>query len=467
MPIIIINDKKIEVPAENTVLQAALANGIYIPHFCYHPNLSIAGNCRMCMVEVHGRPKLEISCNLPVADGMIVFTETEAVKKMRRSVLEFMLVNHPLDCPICDQAGECSLQDYHFKYSGVPSRFKEEKVHKPKVVDIGEYVKLDDERCVLCTRCVRFCREIAKTSELCVASRGDHSFITAAPGMKLDNPYSLNTVDLCPVGALTSKDFRFKKRVWFLTSTPSICPGCSNGCQIWIDHENGEMFRWRPRDGESASRSFPTISSFLCNEGRLSYKDWQGEDRLTKVLIRQEDEHAGAKAVDVILTIKNAVRSGSKIVGVASAQSSCEDADAFVEFLHAPRGVIYMTGRQPESPSEDGILRKKDKNPNTGYLSSMGLNYLPQDVSGDILFVVDSLPANELMSVINFKWKMIVQITHDKKMIIPGADIILPLATFAESNGTFVNFSGVSQKFTKAFEPKGEARSVAEWVEMI
>lgn len=404
------------------------------------------------MVEIEGRQKLEISCNLPVADGMVIKTNTDAVKNARKSVLEFLLINHPLDCPICDRAGECLLQDYHFKYSGARSRFKEKKVKKSKMVDVGKYVKLDNERCILCTRCVRFCHEIARAPELCVAVRGDRSFITTAPGKRLDNPYSLNTADVCPVGALTSKDFRFKKRVWFLKSAPSICPSCSNGCPIWIDHAEGIMYRWRPRGG------------FLCNEGRLSYRQWQTPFKITKTLIRSGDGFSEIDQNSALTKISLAIKTADpkNVIGIISSQCSCEEIDTFLEFFK--NNMVYKTGRSCEKPFEDNIIRKRDKNPNGKYLELKEVGDIPSNLEGDVLFILDSLAEDDILKIVNFKWKMIVQITHDRPLIVPFADIILPRAAFIETDGTFMNYNGERQEFSKAFEASGEAKSTEEWI---
>lgn len=459
MPIITIDNKRIEAPAGTMVLQAALANGIFIPHYCWHPLLSVSGNCRMCVVEVEGRQKPEISCNLPVSEGMVIRTDTPEVAAMRRDVLEFLLINHPLDCPVCDQAGECLLQDFHFKYSGRPSRFREEKIHKPKVVDIGRHIKMDNERCILCTRCVRFCREVSHSNELCVVSRGDASFVATAPGERLDNPYSLNTVDLCPVGALTSKDFRFKKRVWFLKKTPSVCPYCANGCKIWIDHDGGKMYRWRPQE------------ECLCDEGRLSYKEWQTDARLKNVFAYGNGLPAGGQEELVRMDAEAAIRdikshlAGARpenIVGIVSAQSSCEDVDAFLEFFRGRK--IYRTGRIIPDGVEDNIIRKADKNPNTTYLKQKGLNELSPEVNGEVLLIAGSLSEDDVLKITGLQWKFIVQITHDMSLIVPGVNVILPSITFAEADGTFINFEGKRQEFKKVFEPQGEARSIKEWL---
>ena len=227
MPTLTIDGKEITVKEGTTVINAAEEAGIYIPRYCYHPGLSIAGSCRMCLVEVEGMPKLQISCHMAAQDGMVVKTNTDWVKKARQAMLEFLLSDHPLDCPVCDQSGECDLQNFYMEYGLYNSRFLENKRKGKKATPIGPHVMLDQERCILCSRCVRFTEEISRTYELGVFERGSHSVIDLVPGKILNNPYSGNVIDICPVGALTETDFRFQCRVWYLTEHDSICPGCS------------------------------------------------------------------------------------------------------------------------------------------------------------------------------------------------------------------------------------------------
>src|SRR5689334_7186556 len=237
VPTVEIEGQKIQVEDGTTVIVAADRLGIEIPHYCYHPGLTIAGNCRMCLVEIEKMPKLQIACNTRVTDGMVVHTTSDKTKAAQRAVLEFLLINHPIDCPVCDQAGECKLQEYYMDYDRQRSRFPlPEKVHKKKAIPIGPLVMLDQERCILCARCTRFLDEVTHTSELAIYQRGDHCQIELAPGKTLDNKYSGNVVDICPVGALTSRDFRFRARVWYLERTESVCGACANGCNIEIYH---------------------------------------------------------------------------------------------------------------------------------------------------------------------------------------------------------------------------------------
>src|SRR5882672_9008499 len=284
--------------APTTMLQACDIAKKDVPHYCYHPKLPVAGNCRMCLVEFgtpalgpdrkpvmnpDGTPKIAksprpaIGCATPISPGMEIYTSTPGVKQMREGVLESLLINHPLDCPICDQAGECKLQEYSVEYGQSQSRFVEPKVHKPKTVDLGPRIVLDAERCILCTRCIRFTKDVAGDDALGIVNRGSYNTIATFPGTPFANNYTLNTVDICPVGALTSKDFRFRMRVWFLKETKSVCTSCGTGCSITIGSREDAIYRNEPRENDAVN------SSWMCDAGRLNYKWVDREDRLTKV----------------------------------------------------------------------------------------------------------------------------------------------------------------------------------------
>ena len=271
-----------------TILEAldalgVLMNGVDVPHYCWHPKLSIDGSCRLCQVEVEGVPKLQIACDTRVRDGMVIHTQSERVRRAREGVMELLLVNHPLDCAICDQAGECKLQDYAVDYGVASARSVEPRRALQKRVPLGPQVVFDQERCILCRRCVRFCREVPGTSELGVFNRGDASVVETAPGEVLDNPYSMNVADICPVGALTTNDFRFKIRVWFLEEVDGICTGCANGCNISLGVSKGEVQRYLPRRNDAVN------DTWICDEGRLSYKAIGRPDRLTEALVRNDE----------------------------------------------------------------------------------------------------------------------------------------------------------------------------------
>src|SRR5690242_1182289 len=289
-------------PLATTMIQACALANVDVPHYCYHPRLPVSGNCRMCLVEfgtpamgpdrkpilnpdgtakIAKSPRPAIACATPISPGMEIYTSTPSVKAMREGVLEFLLINHPLDCPICDQAGECKLQEYSVDYGQSASRFVEPKVHKPKTVDLGPRIVLDDERCILCTRCIRFTKDIVGDDALGIVNRGSFNTLTAYPGKVFDNNYTLNTVDICPVGALTSKDFRFKMRVWFLKETKSVCTSCATGCNIIIGSREEKIYRYEPRENDAVN------STWMCDAGRLNYKWINREDRLTQVKIGQ------------------------------------------------------------------------------------------------------------------------------------------------------------------------------------
>lgn len=268
---ITINDKKIQAKEGELLIDVLLENGFDIPHFCYHKSLGIDGNCRMCMVEIQGQKRPQISCNTPVKAGQVINTVGEKIDKVKKSILELELINHPIDCPICDQAGECKLQDYYMDVGLYDSRLDTSKVKSKKQTDFGCNVMYDGERCVLCTRCVRFFKNIRKSPQLGVVTRSDHSYISTFFDEKLEDEYAMNVIDLCPVGALTSKDFRFKQRVWFLKNAKLICQGCSRGCNIYADfnkekYKNTQIYRFRPRQNDKIN------GFFICDKGRLGYK---------------------------------------------------------------------------------------------------------------------------------------------------------------------------------------------------
>src|SRR5256885_1542439 len=299
MPKLTIDGKEIEVTPGTNLIEAARRLGIEVPHYCYHAGLSIAGQCRLCMVDIEKAPRPTIACNTRASDGMVVWTETDRVKETRKSIMEFHLINHPLDCPVCDQAGECWLQIYYMRYGLYDPRMRDEKVHKPKAVPLGPHVMLDAERCILCSRCVRFCDEVTGTGELGIFHRGDDSEIGLFPGKELVNKYSGNVVDICPVGALTDRDFRFAVRVWYLDSTASICPGCARGCNIEV-HAN----RRRPHhaEGRRVARLKPRFNAdvnrwWLCDAGRYGFAPVDAADRLL-VPTRRDGETTTAATWD-------------------------------------------------------------------------------------------------------------------------------------------------------------------------
>src|SRR5262245_24149460 len=374
MPTVEIDGQRIEVEEGVTVIQAADRLGIEIPHYCWHPGLTVAGNCRMCLVEVEKLPKLQIACNTRVTEGMVVQTKSEKTHVAQKAVLEFLLINHPIDCPVCDQAGECKLQEYYMDYDRQRSRVPlSGKVHKGKAIPIGPHVMLDQERCVLCSRCIRFLDEVTKTHELAFYERGDHNVLALAPGKTLDNPYSTNVADICPVGALTNRDFRFRARVWYLERTESVCAACATGCNIEMYHREGHIYRFMPRYN-------PDVNQYwMCDAGRMSAYKLQGEGRLLQPLVRGADAFARADWSAATTGVAERLSSLSRAhdpgtVGiVVSAQAANEEIFLLRRLAHALGATVAGVSWSPPDAYHDEILIKADKNPNTQGLLRQGI----------------------------------------------------------------------------------------------
>jgi len=456
MPKIKINGRELEVAEGITILEAALSHGIYIPHFCYHPHLAVSGNCRMCLVDVKpGPPKLSISCATTVAEGMEIETENEKVRAARAAVMEFILKNHPLDCPICDQAGECVLHEYYMKYDLKPSRLfsPEDKVKKQKRRRLGKNVVLDSERCILCTRCIRFVRNVSGDESLAMVKRSDKMEITTFPGKTVDNPYSLCLTDVCPVGAWTSADFRFKQRVWFLKPSASICPHCSRGCSIWIDHRHEEAFRMRPRVNLQVNKSW------ACDEGRLNYH-LINDDRLTVPLINKGDGQKEASWKEALKAAGELMaEAGENLSVIVSASLSLEEGKALLSLQESSGAKVMLNTGEPGW--EDNILRQSDRNANTKGLTDLGIKE-PVDTGLDdsaVLVVFETLGSAPLPEGIPAP---AIVISPSVTPAVKAAKVALPAASYAETAGTVVNFMGLSQSYSPALKPKGQALSHAE-----
>lgn len=475
MPKLTIDGKEIEVPKGTRVIEAAKQVGVDVPYYCYHPGLSIAGNCRMCLVEIEKTPKLQIACHTECGDGMIVKTDTQKVKDTRKHVLEFLLVNHPLDCPICDQAGECWLQDYYLNYGAYESRLNEDKNKKPKATPIGEHVMLDAERCILCSRCVRFTDEITHTQELGIIKRGSQAEITVFPGKNLDNNYSGNVVDICPVGALTDRDFRFKMRVWYLDSKNSICNGCSRGCNIQIQtrgvnrphHAGGaRVQRLKPRFNEAVNKWW------MCDVGRYGYK-FHDENRITNPILRENGKVSETHWDHLIPQVAKKLQTVKGKIGVfVSPQLSNEEIFLIQKFFRQEikRAEIFLVKANPDGIQDDFLLRS-DRNPNSKGAEMLGLKYDDKaveeffkacgtgQVEGAIVFGQDLFALKGAEILKNLSWSIFIGSNHN--VMSEYARVVLPAATYAEKDGTFTNFEGRVQRFERALEPLAEAKP--EW----
>ena len=486
MPSLSIDGREVTVPKGTTVIQAAEELGIFIPRYCYHPGLSIAGNCRICLVDVEKFPKLQIACNMFVGDGMVVHTKSEKAEDGRRAVLEFLLANHPLDCPVCDQSGECDLQNFYMNFGLYNPRFREHKVKKKKAVELGPHVMLDQERCILCSRCVRFTDEITKTGEFGIFNRGDRAELGLCPGDVLDNPYSANVVDICPVGALTESDFRFKARVWYLSSASTVCNGCSQGCNVDMHYV---LDRPHLNDGARVVRIKPRYNPdvnqwWLCDEGRYGF-GWVDQGRLKKVRGPSADgaNATWEQALGAISTTLAGLagepgggRNGasSRIGVIASAQLSNEELFLIREIFKGALGA-QVSASVPERPgsSSDDFLIKADKNPNTLGATLLGLagpdapdarRIVDEALAGnlDALWVMGhdlvDLFGEEKVRELSERVGLFVFSGTNENATAPLAHWVLPSAAYVEKDGTFVNCHGRLQRIGRAFPPLEDSR---------
>jgi NADH-quinone oxidoreductase subunit G len=474
-----IDGRKVQAPKGTLIIEAARTAGIQIPHYCYHPGLSVVGSCRMCLVEIDKIPKLQPSCATPVSEGMVVRTQTPETLRNRRFVLEFLLSNHPLDCPVCDQAGECELQNYYMDHGLYDPRFDENKTKRKKARPIGPYVMLDQERCILCTRCIRFTREVSKSSELGVIDRGHRSEIDVLPGFELSNPYSGNVVDVCPVGALTCRDFRFKCRVWFLGSAPSICTGCSRGCNIEIhfnEHFNPRyhdqrVHRLKPRYNEAVN------GHWICDEGRYSYHAIDAPGRLRVPLVKEGGEFVETPWPEALRTVAEQIRkalaaNGPKGIAVlASPKLSNEELFRIRQLFKDHLGVETIESQVPDHTPvySDDFLITADKNPNTrgaAVLCPTGAgieDLLRECAAGSIrmlfIFQHDLTRGYDLERVREVLGKVecvVFQGSWDQPTA-QLAQIQLPSAVYAEKEGTYTNVQGRVQRFHAAVPPIGQS----------
>ncbi len=481
-----IDDVWHQFPKGTRVIEACAQVGVYVPRYCYHPKLSSPGNCRMCLIEmgmprmgpdrkpelghdgkpvINWMPRPQICCAQDVAEGMGVRTNSPLAQECRKGVMEFLLINHPLDCPICDQAGECELQEFSVEYGNAGSRFLENKVKKPKNVELGPRVTLDDERCILCSRCIRFCSEIAHDDVLGFVDRGSHTVLTAHPGKRLENNYSLNTVDICPVGALTSSDFRFKMRVWFLKETKSICTSCATGCNTIIGTREDIVYRQTPRQNDHVN------SCWMCDYGRLDFKYLEAENRLLEPQIRSADKLTSTDWKNAITQAALQLRqfSGADIAIVASGRMTNEE-------LWLTRKIGDFLGARyidivPRFGEGDDILLSRIRNPNTiGARLILGLDDNPgarlpsiaKDLeSGKIraLLVLCENPTTFGISpdqLANLSAFVVMDILSNEAT--ERATVVLPSSGFAEKRGSMINGKGRLQRLNRAVRPPGNAR---------
>ncbi|MCA9532654.1 MAG: (2Fe-2S)-binding protein [Myxococcales bacterium] len=478
-----LNGREIPFEAGETIMQAAWRAGIEIPHYCWHPGLSVAANCRMCLVHIESgrqmampivkwdekkkayvpdtKPKLTPACQQTAGEGMVISSESDEVKRAQASVQELLLLNHPVDCPICDQAGECKLQDYYYEHQSTAKRKLTEPVHKPKGVRFGPTIVYDAERCIMCTRCIRVCDELAGDHVLDMRERGNRNEITLAQGRELDHRYTLMTEHVCPVGALTSRDFRFKARVWFLKSQEGVCSGCATGCNTHVDFDPryGKVYRLRPRDNMAVNKFW------MCDDGMMTYRR-QTEDRVLAATVGRGDARVPAFGDEPFA--RAAAQLGAvtpnKIGVVLSAQHSNEDNYALAQLakkLGTTKLYLAKLDAEREGWVADAILRSADPNPNTagarlaagGALDETTEDLL-QDILGGEVEAVIALGAASLETLAELealtKLDAVVSLTSHVGALPATASVVLPVASVFETHGTFVNAKGAHQGFRRA-----------------
>jgi NADH-quinone oxidoreductase subunit G len=473
-------------PKGTRVIEACEQAGSFVPRYCYHKKLSSPGNCRMCLIEmgfprlgpdrkpelgpdnkpiINWMPRPQISCAQDIAEGMGVRTNSPLVKECQRGVMEFLLINHPLDCPICDQAGECRLQEFSVDFGTSKSRFLEHKVKKPKNVVLGPRVRLDDERCILCSRCIRFCQEIAHDDVLGFVDRGSYTELTAHPGKRLENNYSLNTVDICPVGALTSTDFRFKMRVWFLKETKSICTSCATGCNTIIGSREDVVYRQTPRENDHVN------SCWMCDYGRLNFNYLEAEDRLLEpqIYIDRQLAYTDWRTAITQAALQLKQFAGPEIAIIASGRMTNEELWLTAQ-LAKSLGTDWIDIVPRRGPG-DNILLSEDRNPNTnGARLILGSKSEP---GANLLAIADAVKSGKIKGLLILKENAmhlgipVEQLARVPVLIMMNvlpseatekATVVLPGCGFAEKRGSMVNGKGRLQRLNPAVRPPGNAR---------
>ncbi|MSQ97066.1 MAG: 2Fe-2S iron-sulfur cluster binding domain-containing protein [Gemmataceae bacterium] len=496
MAVVFINDKPVDIGADRlNLVQAAQKAGVFIPHYCWHPALSVVASCRMCLVEVGEKkpdgsvamqPRVVPACQTPAKDGTVCITNSDKAKSAQGRTLEGLLLNHPLDCPVCDKAGECSLQDYSYLYGHATSRMVDPKNTPANKPDIGEHISLFTDRCIMCSRCVRFTREISGTSELMVTNRGHHSEIDIFPGDPVNNKLAGNVVDLCPVGALANKDFLYKQRVWFLKTQASVCAGCSTGCSIHVDHNKDAVYRLRPRENPQAQ------GWFICDEGRFDFAYVNAKERFDQPLARTTDKaHAPTAWESVIPALRSEFsRAGSAVAGVISPMLTVEEAFLLAKFIKglSPDAKLYMgwvptVGADEQFPQDRkgnpvGAVKftiRAEKCPNRRGVEEI-LKHFQGKMLGFDRLLADAQDLKALYMTAAYPPRLGAWLTEEQTRklakvpllvvqdlapspIAEAARFVLPAATFAEKDGCYVNHANLAQQLHWAVRPGSMGRT--------
>ncbi|MGZ3708567.1 MAG: 2Fe-2S iron-sulfur cluster-binding protein [Bdellovibrionota bacterium] len=454
-----IDGREVEFAPGENLIEVAKKAGIEIPFFCYHPGLTVVAQCRMCTVEIEKMPKLQTACSTKAIEGMVVKTKSEKVKKNQSSVMEFLLINHPLDCPICDKSGECDLQDNSYKFGDAYSRYTEER-RTYLDLDMGPVIKKNMNRCIHCTRCIRFGDEIAKVHEMVAVRRGNNTEITTIDGRPLETDYAGNYADVCPTGSLTLKDFRFRKRAWYLKKTSTVCEGCARGCNMEIHQDANVIYRCLPRENMEINKWW------LCDEGRFNYHYVHNADRIIEPAIKQASALTLSSWEQALGAAKSAVGSAKKITVLIGSDLTNEEARAIQEFTskNLSGAALFHFGTPGiKSTADDGdadkILKRKSKTSNLHGLEKhgiKGLDSLPSGTDTVLVFRGGRAVLPELKGV------RAIGVGVFEKPQVENFEAILPGPTFAEKDGTIVNFQGKEQRLRRAILPPGQAKMIAE-----
>ena len=454
---LLVEGRSVTVPEGTSILEAAKTVGVLIPHYCYHPGLPVAGVCRMCLVEVEKAPKLAPACATAAVEGQVVHVHSEKAREARKGVLEFLLINHPLDCPICDQSGECELQDYTYQEGRHDSRYQEPKRFNP-VEDFGGDVLYVANRCILCTRCVRFMDDVAQEPVLNVSERGDRAIIGKFEDADLTHPWAGNVVELCPVGALLSKDFLNKARAWDIDRSASICPNCTQGCNSIVETRDNVVVRMRPRPNEEVNKYF------LCDYGRLNYRWANRRDRVEEPQVRSTGALANSDW-ETALTAAASMLKGRKAHIVASPMSSNETLFLLSKLVERTggKGVFRVTtGPEAPLPGVEDLALRADRAANVRGAEALGFTRSANPIEGvgasDVLIIADDDLEGLDASRLRQGGGVLVIGTVLPESVRTLANVVLPTTNFAEEEGTFTNLRGRVQRYLQAKAAPGSAR---------
>ncbi len=466
MPKCVIDGREIEFTPGQNLIEVARKGGIEIPYFCYHPGLSVVAQCRMCAVEIEKMPKLQTACSTPAGDGMVVKTRSARAVQNQKAIMEFLLINHPLDCPICDKSGECDLQDQSFKYGDAYSRYTEER-RAYLDLDMGPVIKKNMNRCIHCTRCIRFGEEVAGIHEMVAVQRGNNTEITTIDGRPLETDYAGNYSDVCPTGSLTLKDFRFKKRVWYLKRVPTVCEGCSRGCNMEIQQDANVIYRCTPRENQDVNKYW------MCDEGRFNYRYVNDHQRVVEPLstmaggasgpARQQKTDWGAS-----IDAARAATKGKKVTVLVGSDLTQEEAKLLQHFVpkQFPGAEMYHFGTPgvksavDDAPA-DKILKRKSKTANLHGLEKLGfkgLDKLPTSTEAVVVFRGGRAVLPESLDGVKTTVGVGVFLETEAEKFAA----VLPGASFAEKDGTIVNFDGREQHLRRALIPPGKSKQLSE-----